>query len=201
MLPSSRVEDGTFGRPRPVMHSRDGMSVASEELIRRAKAGDRRAFDELVGPLVDQAFRLAYGMLHDRAAAEDAVQEAGIRAWRKLHNLRPGTPMKPWFFGIVANECRNLVRSRWWSVLRLDNRPEGASSGFEESVLHGADIRAALRALPLDQREALVLRYYCDLPVDEVASIVGVPAGTIKSRINRGLTAMQMHFVPLEALT
>jgi len=67
---------------------------AGDDPIHRAKAGDRFAFDELVGPLVDQAFRLAFGMLHDREAAEDAVQEATVRSWRKLDNLKAGTQMR-----------------------------------------------------------------------------------------------------------
>src|SRR4030088_2725541 len=91
--------------------------------VSRARAGDRSAFDELVGPLVDQAFRLAYGMLHDREAAEDAVQEATVRSWRKLGNLRPGTEMRPWFLAIVANQCRTVARGRWSSLIR----PGGAA--------------------------------------------------------------------------
>lgn len=66
---------------------------ADAELVRRAKSGDRIAIDQLVGPLIDQGFRLAFGMLHDREAAEDSVQESAVRAWRKLGNLKPGLPI------------------------------------------------------------------------------------------------------------
>jgi RNA polymerase sigma-70 factor, ECF subfamily len=171
------------------------------DLLSSAKAGDRFAFDELVGRFVNDAFRLAFGMLHDREAAEDAVQEAALRAWRKLGNLRPGTEMRPWFLGIVANQCRSLVRGRWWSVLRLESHSESRSSEFEDRVVRGADLRAALRKLPIGHREALVLRYYLDLPLEEVAAITGVPVGTVKSRINRGLAAMRPHFTAVGALT
>jgi RNA polymerase sigma factor (sigma-70 family) len=171
------------------------------DLVSRANAGDRSAFDELVGPLVDQAFRLAFGMLHDREAAEDAVQEATVRTWRKLGNLRPGTEIRPWFLAIVANQCRTVARGRWWSVLRLEGAAGTAGTGFEDRIVRGADLRAALRKLALDQREALVLRYYLDLPLEEVAAITGVPVGTVKSRINRGLAAMRPHFETVEALT
>lgn len=177
------------------------MSVqASEDRVSLAKAGDRSAFDDLVGPLVDQAFRLAFGMLHDREAAEDAVQEATVRSWRKLGNLKPGTEMRPWYLAIVANQCRTVARGRWWSVIRLDGITQATVPGFEDRIVRGADLRAALRKLSLDQREALVLRYYLDLPVEEVASITGVPVGTVKSRINRGLAAMRPHISPVEAL-
>lgn len=174
---------------------------ADEELVRRAKSGDRLAFDQLVGPLIDQAFRLAYGMLHDREAAEDAVQEAAMRSWRKLGNLRPGTSMRPWFLAIVANQCRTTLRGRWWSVLRLES-PQGAGAPtFEDRVVRGHAVRAALRKLPVDQREVLVMHYYLDLPLQEVATIAGVPIGTVKSRMNRGLAALRPFFLALEAVT
>jgi RNA polymerase sigma factor (sigma-70 family) len=173
----------------------------ASDLVSRAKAGDRSAFDELVGPLVDQGFRLAFGMLHDREAAEDAVQEAAVRSWRKLGNLRPGTEMRPWFLAIVANQCRTVARGRWWSVIRLEGRAAASTGGFEDRIVRGADLRAALRKVSLEQREALVLRFYLDLPLEEVAAIAGVPVGTVKSRINRGLAAMRPHFEAVEALT
>src|ERR1700736_4906471 len=115
---------------------------ADADLITKAKQGDRFAFDQLVGPLVGQGFRLAFGMLHDREAAEDAVQEAAVRSWRKLSNLRPGTEMRPWFLGIVANQCRTISRGRWWSVLRLDVPMQPAGTAFEDRLGGGADLRA-----------------------------------------------------------
>jgi RNA polymerase sigma factor (sigma-70 family) len=173
---------------------------ASADLVSRAKDGDRAAFDQLVGPLVDQGFRLAFGMLHDREAAEDAVQEAAVRSWRKLRNLRPGTEMRPWFLAIVANQCRTIARGRWWSVLRIELPERSASAGFEDQVVRGADMRAALRRLSPDHREVLVLHYYLDLPLHEVAQIAGIAVGTVKSRINRGLAAMRPYFAPMEVL-
>jgi RNA polymerase sigma-70 factor, ECF subfamily len=169
-------------------------------LVRRAKAGDRYAFDELVGPLVNHAFRLAYGMLHDREAAEDAVQEAALRAWRKLGNLRPGTPMRPWFLAIVANQCRTTARGRWRSVIRLAAPSTPGMPDFQDEFVRGAELRAALRKLSQDHREALVLRFYLDLSVEEVAAITGVAVGTVKSRLNRGMAAMRPYFQPEEAL-
>jgi RNA polymerase sigma-70 factor (ECF subfamily) len=174
---------------------------ADADLVRRAKSGDRIAFDQLVGPLIDQAFRLAFGMLHDREAAEDAVQEASVRSWRKLGNLRPGTPMRPWFLAIVANQCRTTLRGRWWSVIRLDAPLGTPTTSFEDGIVRGHDVRAALRRLPTDQREVLVLHYYLDLPLQEVAAIAGVPVGTVKSRMNRGISAMRPFFRAEGALT
>jgi RNA polymerase sigma-70 factor (ECF subfamily) len=164
------------------------------DLVKRAKAGDRSAFDSLVGPLVDQGFRLAYGMLHNREAAEDAVQESCFKAWRKLGNLRPDTAMRPWFLGIVANECRTILRGRWWSVIRFGAPPAASGLEFEDRIVSGADLRAALRRLSPRHREILILHYYLDLPLDEVASALHVPVGTVKSRINRAIAAMRPFF-------
>jgi RNA polymerase sigma-70 factor (ECF subfamily) len=176
-------------------------TTTGDDLVSRAKAGDRTAFDEVVGPLIDQGFRLAFGMLHDRETAEDCVQEATVRSWRKLGNLRPGAEMRPWYLAIVANQCRTVARGRWWSVLRLEGTAGEAGSEFEDRIVRGAEVRAALRKLALDQREALVLRYYLDLSLEEVAAITSVPVGTVKSRINRGLAAMRPYFDAVEALT
>ena len=77
-----------------------------------ALAGDEAAFENLIGPLVEPAIRLAYSMLGDRMEAEDATQEAITRAWRKLGQLRLGMPMRPWFLAIVVNQCPNVRRTR-----------------------------------------------------------------------------------------
>src|SRR5215831_559483 len=93
-------------------------TVATRELVDRSLAGDRSAFEQLIEPLMEPAYRLACGMLLDRAEAEDAVQEATLKAWLKLSTFRTGAELRPWFLTIVANHCRDLRRSRWWSVLR-----------------------------------------------------------------------------------
>ena len=165
-------------------------AVAATELVDRARAGDRDAFDALVGPLIDHAFRLALGMLHDREAAEDAVQEAAFRAWRSLRNLRPGTTMRPWFLAIVANQCRSTMRQRWWRVLRLDVL-RGSTQDVDDTVIRGADLRRAIKGLNRDQRLAVVLYFYLDLSIEEVAAITRVPVGTVKSRIHRGVARLR----------
>jgi RNA polymerase sigma-70 factor (ECF subfamily) len=170
------------------------------DLVNRALDGDRGAFDQLLGPVVGIGFRMAYGMLHDTQAAEDAVQEAAIRAWQKLDHLRPGTEMRPWFLGIVRNQCRTTARGRWWSVLRLDEVRGATLADPEDEAVRGADVRSALRRLAAKHREVLVLHYYLDLSLEEIAVIVGVPVGTVKSRINRGVAAMRPFFKPGEAL-
>src|SRR5256885_12978423 len=90
---------------------------AEQALITLAKAGDRPAYERLLEPAVGPATRLAYAMLHDRSEAEDAFQESAFRAWQRLRNLREGSRFQPWFMGVVANQCRELRRGRWWRMV------------------------------------------------------------------------------------
>src|SRR5438876_2914039 len=100
------------------------------QTLTRATEGDANSFATLLEPLLDPAYRLAAVMLGDRSAAEDAVQEASIKAWRKLRQLRGDAhSLRAWFLSIVANECRMARRTRWFSVIRLADVP--AQTGDE----------------------------------------------------------------------
>jgi len=157
---------------------------ASLIVIKAAKQGDGAAFEALLEPLLDQAYRLACGLLHDHQAAEDAVQEAAFNAWRKLPQLREGSEMRPWFFGIVANQCRSAKRSRWWSVVRTA-LPEPTVEPHDEAVVAGLELRQALRAMDPAKRLVLVLHWYLDLPLDEIAAIIGTSVDGAESRLRR----------------
>lgn len=162
------------------------------DLADRARAGDRRAFEELLRPLIGPAARFALGMVQDRDEAEDVIQEAGLKAWRRLDNLRPGAPFGPWFFGIVANQCRTSLRSRWRSVLGVGDLFAEDTVSAEGQFLRGADLRQALKRLPRDQRAAILLHFYLDLPLDQVAVSLGISIAGVKSRINRGLRRLRL---------
>ena len=128
-------------------------------LVQAAKRGDKVAFMSLLEPSLEPGYRLACGMLHDSQAAEDAVQEAAFKAWRKLGQLREGHELRPWFLGIVANECRTVRRSRWWSVLKWP-KSEQAAETSPDSGLSGIELRRALRRLDAawDERDRGSLR-------------------------------------------
>ena len=150
-----------------------------------AAAGDTASFSRLIEPLLDPAFRLAAVMLGDRAAAEDAVQEASIKAWRKLRQLRGDErSLRPWFLSIVANECRMARRQRWWSVIKLADTPP-AESATDQYSGAATDVRRALLRLKPDDRLPLVLHFYLDLPLDEIARMLGVSEAAAKSRVYR----------------
>ena len=168
------------------------------DLIARARDGDKAAFEQLLEPVIAVGARLAYGMLLDRAAAEDAVQEAAFKAWRRLGNIRQGADFRPWFLGIVVNQARSTRRSSWRSVLRLEREATTAQS--DDSSIRGADLRRALLRVPPDQRAAILLHFYLDLPLDEVAAALGISVPGVKSRINRGLKRMRPALQSYEAV-
>lgn len=154
------------------------------ELIRDASRGDGAAFAELIRPHYDVAFRLAFGLLHDSNEAEDAVQEACFKAWRRLANLHEGAGMRPWFLGIVANHCRDVSRSRWWSVLKIEPPDSEAAT---TDVIASLDLRRAMRRLAHDERLVLVLRYYLDMPFEEIATTLGISTRAARSRVERAV--------------
>ncbi len=159
------------------------MEQRTELIVAAAAAGDADSFAVLLEPLLDPAYRLAAVMLADRSAAEDAVQEASIKAWRKLRQLRGDVgSLRPWFLSIVANECRMARRQRWWSVLKLADPPSSAS-GTEQGAT--SDLRRALLKLTPEERLPLVLHFYLDLPLDEVARTMRLSPAAAKSRIYR----------------
>ncbi len=167
--------------------------------MRRARAGDGRAFEELVRPHWETAVRLAYLITGSRAEAEDAAQEGLIKAWRALGRFRTTRPFRPWFLRIAANEARNRRRSSGRRA-RLELRAAGghvsgdAAPSPETLAVAGDESRrvlAALDALPEQARLVLGCRYLLDLSEAETAAALGVRRGTVKSRTSRALDALR----------
>lgn len=172
-----------------------GASAVDDEtaLLDRARSGDVAAFEAVMLPLQGAGYRLAFALLGDAHAAEDALQEACIKAWRKFHQFRYGRTPQSWFLTIVANQCRSMTRSPWWSVAK---RPEVAvkEAGQEPSVAARLAIREALGKLPFEHRLVLYL-YYCeDLTQQQVAAAMGIKEGTVKSKIHRALARLRREY-------
>lgn len=159
---------------------------------------DARHFEATVLPLLDAAHNLARWLLRDAAAAEDAVQEAALRAFRYFASLRSHEEAKPWFLGIVRNACFTaLARERGradltlldedgWDQLEAQSPspvpdPLAALGSRREQVL----VDAALRALSPPMREVVVLRELEGLDYRDIAHIAGIPIGTVMSRLSR----------------
>jgi RNA polymerase sigma factor (sigma-70 family) len=140
-------------------------------------------FDALIGPHLEAGYRTALAILGNPDEAHDAVQESAFKAWRKLHQLHEGSPARPWFLTIVANQCRSERRGHWWSVIRMPQIERGAA--HQEETAQSMDIGRGLAKLPPDDRLALFLYFYLDLPLEEVGTVLGLSAGGAKTRVYR----------------
>lgn len=165
----------------------------------KSVAVSESTFADLLKPLVEPGFRLALAMLHDPTAAEDAVQEASFTAWRKLGVMADRGKLRPWFLGVVANKCRNARRSKWLQSAELSNELTVASS--EEATLRGADLRRAISKLGHDDRLVVVLYFFLDMPVDEVATVAGKSVGATRTRLHRAIKKLRPDVAIEEALT
>ena len=152
-----------------------------------AGAASAGSFDELLGPLLEPAYLLAAAMLGDRSLAEDAVQEASLKAWRKIDSVRDPGALRSWFLSIVANQCRSMRRSRWWSMLPLLPRASAQKASPESVVVEGLDLTRALDRLAAEDRAALLLHFHYDLTYAEVGHCLGVSMTAARSRIHRAV--------------
>ena len=150
------------------------------------------AFATLTRRHVDAAFRLAWAILGSATDAEDAAQDAFTQAWRKRDTLRDVARFEPWFQRILINTCRERLRQRARSQVRaLDDPPEVAIEDDTRQAATRGAVGVALGRLDADHRIVVVLRYWADLTVDEIADRVGVPPGTVKSRLHYALRALE----------
>lgn len=159
----------------------------------RARHGDASAYAELVAAHQEMAFRTAFLVLGDAAEAEDAAQEAFVKAYRALDRFREDAPFRPWLLRIAANEARNRRRSggrRRALQLRVEATiPRDASVPSAEATALAAEGRRrlldAVNALSDDDRLVIGARYFLDLSEAEIAALAGVARGTVKSRLSR----------------
>jgi RNA polymerase sigma-70 factor, ECF subfamily len=156
------------------------------DLIGRAREGASDAYDQLFRRHRDRVARTAYLLLGDADQAQDAAQEAFLIGWRDLRRLRDPERFRAWVTGIALNLCRRRrlagarARSRWAGAEEAPSAPDPA-----DSVVLRLEVRRAVDALPLHMREAIVLRFYCGFAEAEMAVALGVPVGTVKSRLGR----------------
>lgn len=159
-------------------------------LVAAAKLGDHVAFCDLITDEYPVAFKLAFALLHDPNEAEDAVQEAAFKAWRKIGQLRGDAPFRPWMLGIVANQCRSTTRGRWWSVIRSSDVPATTTPSSTDE-LASLELRTALMRLSHDRRLILILRYYVDLSYEEIATQLHISPKAARTRAERALKRLR----------
>jgi RNA polymerase sigma-70 factor, ECF subfamily len=163
-------------------------------LVELARGGDEEAFASLIRMAGDRLMAIAFRILRDVDRAEDAVQQAIVTAWRELPALRDPDRFGGWLYRVVVNACYVEARKtrRWDANVRLltSDMTSGSSDGIL-SVDDRDELERAFRRLPPEQRSVFVLHHYLGMRLAEIAETLGVPVGTVKSRIHYATAALR----------
>jgi len=163
------------------------------ELVEAARSGDEEAFASIVRGSADRLFMVAHRIIRDVGRAEDAVQQTFVAAWRELPSLRDLERFDAWVHRILVHACyEELRRDAKWSaniaILPIDGP---ATPDSTQDVVTRDALDRGFRRLPAEQRAAFVLHHYLGWTVPEIAENLGVPEGTIKSRIRYGTATLR----------
>jgi RNA polymerase sigma-70 factor (ECF subfamily) len=165
------------------------------ELVRQARSGDEEAFAGLIRAATPRLLGAARLILRDPDRAQDAVQDALVLAWRNIRALRDPEAWDVWLYRLTVRACTHAARSsRRRDIVELHVDPSDAAESSGDFAVRFAErdrLGRELGRLPVDQRTVLVLHFYLDLPISEIADVLDIPVGTAKSRLNRGLAALR----------
>ena len=169
------------------------------DLVERARRGDREAFAVLVHQLSDSLYAVAFRILRDTGLAEDALQNALVLAWRRLPKLREPDRFEAWIHRILVHACYDeSQRTRSWrstvTALPIDM---SAGSDSASRVADRDELERAFRHLSVEQRAVFVLHHYLGLPLVEVAEVLGIPAGTARSRLHYAIEGLRQALTDL----
>jgi RNA polymerase sigma-70 factor (ECF subfamily) len=188
------------------------LSLSDEDLMARVATDDERAFSELVRRFQGRITNLICRVLNDRECADDLAQEVFVRVFVHRRNYRHGAKLSTWLFTIAANLAKNEIRRRvrrrnWFSLdalqemlsdsaIQLADPTEGRETTLEREQLQEA-VGRAIATVPEKYRLALVLRDIEGLAYEEIATVLGIPGGTVRSRINRARGMLKRKLQPL----
>lgn len=162
------------------------------EVIEEASHGNRGAFETLAASVIDRLYGAAVLILHDRTMAEDAVQETLIRTWRDLPRLRDPDRLEPWLHRVLLHACLDTARKeRAAGFPSQVTASAGDGYSLETDVADRDAVSRGLRRLSRNERGVLVLRYFLDLSVPQIADAMHVPVGTAKSRLHNAQQSMR----------
>lgn len=179
---------------QPAASPRTRSAASQVELVERAQTGDHAAFSILASDALPRVFGAARLILRDEGRAEDAVQDALLLAWRHIAALRDPAAWDAWLYRLTVRACYRLASgAAAHRIVELDVRAdnESQSSDFTRAIVERERILAALGTLQVEQRAVIVLHFHLDLPLSQVAVVLGIPIGTVKSRLHRALEALR----------
>ena len=164
------------------------------DLVVRAREGDHDAFSELATRSIGRLTGAARMILRDEYAAQDAVQDTLLEAWRSIPGLRDPDRFEGWLRRLLIRACFARVRRRRTigeAEIRLTPRDEPSTAGADSDLALHDQLERGIARLPADQRAVVVLVYYLDLPLADASQALGIPIGTTKSRLNRATHSLR----------
>jgi RNA polymerase sigma-70 factor, ECF subfamily len=169
--------------PRSEAAARSEEGARWEALVARMQARDTAAFESAMQLTREAGWRLAFQMVGDAHLAQDILQDAYLVVFTRLDTLRDPAVFRSWFLRIVCNQCRNTIRRKQRET-PVEDVPEAGGRGFEERVTNRLAVSKALADLTALERTSVLLRDYLQLSYQEIADVLRVPLGTVKSRLN-----------------
>jgi RNA polymerase sigma-70 factor (ECF subfamily) len=165
----------------------------TEELVRQARGGDHAAFERLAATSIDRLYAIATRVLRDPTAAEDAVQDCLVRAWRDVRALRDPSRWDAWLYRLLLNACRDEQRRAGRRPATIDVATVDPVGELDASAAFASrdELERGFRRLSLEHRMALALHYFVGLRTSEVAAALGIAEGTVTSRIHYGTRALR----------
>ena len=163
------------------------------DIVEAARDGDKDAYADLVRSRAGRLFAIAQRILRDRDRVEDALQEAMVVAWRDLPSLRDPERFDAWLHRLVVRACIAEAKKARRHVVNLVELPVDIAIGRDDyiDVIERDELERAFQRLPADQRALLVLRHYAGLETPEIADILGIPDGTVRSRLHQAHRVMR----------
>jgi len=163
------------------------------ELVRLAQRGDEEAFASLAVAVGDRLHAVAHRILRDTDLAEDATQQALLAIWRDLPQLRDPARFDAWSYRLLVRACYAEARRirRWAPNVHLLPVDEPVTAEDLSSVVDRDQLERGFRRLSIDHRAVVVLHHYLDLPLDEVADVLGAPIGTVRSRLHHAMRGLR----------
>ena len=173
------------------------------ELIRRVLAGEQQAFQQIAGQHAEQLFRCALTLCRDRQLAEDISQETLLEAWRSIGRFDGRCRFSTWLYGILRHrflKARKRSTRRIVAELPSDDtrysshtnaQPAADPSRDSERAEDAERVRNAVAALPEEHRQVIELRFFADAKLDDIAAVMDIPLGTVKSRLHNGLEKLR----------
>lgn len=171
-----------------------------DELVEKARNGNAKAFVAAVDGMKEQMYKTAFMQLKNEHDALDAVQEAFSKAFSGIRSLREARFFKTWLVRILLNECHNIQRQRRKVIPMSEEVVEYCEKGQHYLNESNVEVSSIIDGLEDIYRKVVDLRYNHDLKLEEIASVLDIPVGTVKSRLNRALKLLKLQYLEKEVL-